>query len=318
VRLLRTLGPAAALLFAAGLSAQTTPTTGGTAPPPTAPGAGGKSPAPVAPGAGGTGTTGGAKLIFPTDTARPGPTTTAQFPTNLFQVPDVARSLGLTDAQLQRLNAVTRQVQGQFRDQFGRLNTLTDAERAALALQLDRQFTAAWLAAAKDVLDARQLARYEQLQAQFGGFATLTDPAIQRQLNLTDAQRQLLNRDLTWRDQQMRDIMRQAQLDRARGVQMFNDFSRAQQQRLDQLLTAEQMRQWAQLTGEPFQFPPPFALSPFGAPGAAVAPGAVPPTGTPGAVPGAPGPTTGGTAPAPIAPGAGGTGTGTPPGPPKR
>ena len=310
MRLLRTLGPAA-LFFAAAAYAQTPPTT----PPPTTPGTGGPTtggtaPAPTAPGAGGTG---GAKLIFPTNTPSTGsPTTAVQFPTNLFQVPDVARSLALTDAQLNQLNTVTAQVQSQFRDQFNRLNTLSDADRAALALQLDREFTAAWLARARDVFNARQLARYEQLQAQFGGFNTLADPAIQRQLGLTDAQLRLLNQDLTWQTQQERDIMRQAQLDRARGVQLFNDFSRAQQQRLNQLLTAEQMRAFAQMTGEPFQFPPPFALSPFGTPAAVPGtPGAAPPATVPG-FPGAPGPTTGGTVPAPIAPGAGG------PTPPKR
>jgi len=294
MRLIRTVGPAAALLFAAALGAQTAPPAGGTAPPPTAPGAGGKTPAPTAPGAGGTG---GAKLVFPTDPARAGTSTVPlQFPTNLFQVPDVARSLSLTDAQLNRLNAVTGQVQNQFRDQFGRLATASDAERAALALQLDREFSAAWLAGARDVLDARQLARYQQLQAQFGGFATLADPAIQRQLHLTDAQLRALNGDLTWRDQQMRDMMRQAALDRARAVQMFNDFNRASQDRMNQLLTAEQMRQWAQMTGEPFAFPPPFAMTPFGT----AAPG------FPAGAPGATGPAAGGGAVPPAAPGAGG------------
>ena len=43
---------------------------------------------------------------------------------------------------------------------------------------------------------------------------------------------------------------------------MFNAFNEASQERFNRLLTAEQQRAWAQLTGDPFVFPPPFPLPP--------------------------------------------------------
>src|SRR5947208_7227467 len=111
MRLTRILTPAAALLFAAGLSAQTTeptnpaspgPTTGGTAAAPTSPTTGGTAPSrPL--------------LIFPTDpaaTARAAAGTSAGtstsnvsiFPTSLFQLNGVSSALNLTDRQRTQLD----------------------------------------------------------------------------------------------------------------------------------------------------------------------------------------------------------------------
>jgi hypothetical protein len=42
---------------------------------------------------------------------------------------------------------------------------------------------------------------------------------------------------------------------------MFNTFNAAAQERWNQILSAEQQRAWAQLTGDPFAFPPPFPVS---------------------------------------------------------
>jgi hypothetical protein len=290
MRLIRTLSPAAALLVSAVVYAQTAPpagpTSGGTAPPSKAPGAGGTTPAPKAPGAGGT--VPGPKVEFPTQTARTGAAnTTAIFPTSFVQTPEVARTLSLNERQVAQLNAATDQVRARFQPQFDQLATLPERERADRTLQLNREFTAAWLGAADDFLTADQVARYRQLQLQFDGFRAFADPAVQRQLALTEAQLGRLPDTVGWSNLEMQAIMRQAELDRARGLQLYSDYVRAYQERLNQFLTAEQMRSWREMTGDPFQFPPPF-----------------PPTTGPGA--GAPGPTTGGTAP-PGGPTTGGT-----------
>jgi hypothetical protein len=300
---LRTLLPAAALVLSAAVVAQTPPpagpTSGGKTPPPTAPGAGGKAPAPKAPGAGGSVPGTGPKVQFPTDRGQPAVgsgSVSAQFPTSIVQTPEVARSLSLTDRQLAQLNAATTQVRTQFQDQFNQLSALPERERAARALQLNREFQAAWQAAADDFITAQQLARFRQLQLQFDGFAALADPEIQRRLALTETQTGVLPNSLGWTDLQMQAILRQAELDRARATQMFNEFVQARQQRFNQFLTAEQLQRWREMTGDPFQFPPPFATTTV--PGAATPPSGA---GTPGPTSGGParpgGPTTGGPVP---------------------
>ena len=314
MRFTRTLAPAAMLLAAAGLHAQTTttlnplaggPTTGGTVQAPLSPTVGGTAPTRV-------------PLIFPTDpaaTARAAsgvrPPTTRTFPTLAFQSSGVPSALGLTDRQRTQIDTFTQQLQAQFQSQYDRLAGLRAAEQAAAREQLNREYLAAWLNAARDVFDDTQLARYQQLQLQFGGLDGLTDPVAQRALNLTDEQVAQLREQMAW---------------------------------------SQQQQSWAQLTGDPFTFQPVFpaatgaaVIGPGGVPftpgvtgttvtgpnGAPLTPGATGTTGprvtgpngapisgpaagptqlTPIA-PGTPGPTTGGAAPGPVGPTTGGAAT---------
>jgi hypothetical protein len=317
--LIRTLGPAAALVFAAGLYAQTTPgpTTGGTAPP-GGPTTGGTAPAsrpmvifptdPTQPTAGGVGT-----AATPTMTRA---TPTATFPNLAIQSPGVPGAMNLTDRQQAQLTTFTQQLQSRFQPQYDRLSGLPVAEQANRLEQLNREFTAAWLDGARGVLTPDQLTRAQQLQLQFGGFASLTDPVVQKALNLTDAQRAALRQDLTWSQQQQAAIQQAALTDQARALQMFNTFNTNAQTRLSQLLNTNQQQAWAQMVGTPFAFQPTFPTGTTGTagtttpsgiiavPSRVTGPGGAPVrSGTPAGAapapappPGAPGPTTGGTA----------------------
>src|SRR5215213_7589356 len=104
MRLIRNLGPAAAMVFAAGLYAQTPgPTTGGTAPP------GGPTTGGTAPGR--------PMVIFPTDSTRPtaggtgtAATPTVTFPSLAIQASGVPKALDLTERQQAQLDTMTQQL----------------------------------------------------------------------------------------------------------------------------------------------------------------------------------------------------------------
>jgi hypothetical protein len=180
---------------------------------------------------------------------------------------DVSKSVNLTDRQIAQLNTMTQQLQSRFQVQFEKLASLPAQQRADRMLELNREYTNAWINGAREFLNGTQLTRYQQLQVQFGGFGSLTDPVLQKALNFTDAQMTKLRADVTWSDQQLAAIRQQALTDQARALQMFNTFNVAAQERWNQLLSAEQQRAWAQLTGDPFAFPPPFPVAaPIGGP----------------------------------------------------
>lgn len=299
MRLIRTLAPAAVLALAAGLNAQTTPgpTTGGTAPTPP-------------------------MLIFPTNTAGPttGGTATAgtgttsaaaimagsPFPTQLTNMVGVPAALNVTDRQQAQLDTFTQRLRTQFQPQFDRLSGLPADQQAAQRELINREYTAAWINAARNVFTPNQLTRYQQLQLQLGGFASLTDPVVQRAISLTDAQMAALKQDLAWSDQQRAAIQQAAQANQARAVDLSNAFNTTAQTRFNQLLTPTQQQAWSQLTGTPFAFQPVFPT-----PGTTIAPpvitvpGRTGPGGAP--IPSGPtrlapltpgqGPTTGGVAP---------------------
>jgi len=244
MRLVNSLGPAAMLLASAVYGQTPPPTPPPKSSPPTNLTTGGTQPAPTSPATGGK--------------APP----TVVFPTDLFRMNDVSKSINLTDRQLSQLNLITERLQTRYREQFDHFAGLPARERADRTLQLNRDYTNAWISGASDVLNAQQLTRYQQLQTQFGGFFAMTDPVAQKALSLTDTQLARLRDDVTWSDQKLAAIRQQAAVDQARALQMFNTFNEASQLRLRQLLTVEQQRAWAQLTGDPFVFPPPFPVTP--------------------------------------------------------
>lgn len=313
MRLIRTIAPAAALAITAGLNAQTTPgpTTGGTSPPPTSPTTGGT--APTRP-----------MVIFPTNPAGPttGGTATAGtgttsaaamianrvFPTQAIDLSGVPAAINVTDRQQAQLNTFTQQLQAQFQPQYDRLSSLPADQQAARRELLNREYTAAWINAARNVFTPNQLTRYHQLQLQFGGFASLSDPVVQKAINLTDAQMATLKQDIAWSDQQRAAIQQAAQTNQVRAVELFNTFNTTAQTRFNQLLTPTQQQSWSQLTGTPFAFQPVFPTQGTTiAPPVITVPGRTGPRGAP--IPS--GPTTGGTAP-PGVPTTGGTAPGGP------
>src|SRR5215207_9581608 len=56
----------------------------------------------------------------------------------LYQNPEIARSLDLTQDQISRLNQATERLSGRYRDELGRLNRLDERERAGRADELAR------------------------------------------------------------------------------------------------------------------------------------------------------------------------------------
>lgn len=254
-----------------------TPTTGGTTVPPGTPTTG------TVPGTAGTpgaaGTTGTAGNIGSAATV------SSPFPSPLFQQTEVSRSLGLTERQGSELGRLTQTLQTRFASDFQGLSRLPAADQASRRQELLRQYQQDFVAASRDVFDASQLNRYQQLQLQSGGFNTLSDPAVQRQLALTEPQRRDLQSSIDWSSGQMREITALAATDRERATRLYADYQKTFQDRFNRFLTPEQTRTWQTLVGDPFAFPPVF---PTAAPGTAVpgtTGGTTPAPGTTGAPP---------------------------------
>jgi hypothetical protein len=237
-----------------------TPTTGGTAPgtipkaPPGTPTTGGTVPGTAPPTTGTTGTAGTAIA----------PPNTSPFPPPLFQQTDIARSLGLNDRQTAELTRLDQTLRTRFASDFQGIARLPAADQIARRQELERQFRQDFLTASRDIFDARQLNRFQQIQAQFGGFSTLADPVVQRQLGLTDAQIRDLQASIDWSTGQLRESNTVSATDRERAARLYADYPRAFSDRFNRFLTPEQQRSWATLTGERFNFPPMF---PTGLPG---------------------------------------------------
>jgi len=191
-----------------------------------------------------------------TDNTRTAPTPT--YPTPLYRMQDVSKSLNLNDRQVNRLNEMTDKLQQTYRDTYAKLADVPERDRAGRLQEVNRQYASDWMRGARDVMEEKQLARYRQLELQYGGFGSLSDPDVQKRLNLTEEQRKNLRESIDWSTQQMTDINRQGADDRDRGVRLYRDYQKAYQDRFNKYLTPEQQRAWREMTGEAYEFQPTF------------------------------------------------------------
>src|SRR3954452_8901742 len=67
------------------------------------------------------------------------------YPPALYRMGDVGKALNLNQEQVNRLNAVTDKLQAQYNAQYGKLNSLNDAERFARTQELNRQYYCDWM-----------------------------------------------------------------------------------------------------------------------------------------------------------------------------
>jgi hypothetical protein len=187
--------------------------------------------------------------------------TPGYYPTPLYNMNDVAKTININDKQMSQLNEVNQGVQGRFRADYEKLATLPDKERFARTQELNRLYNTESMKGMGNVLSPEQLARYEQLQLQYNGFNSLADPGVQKRLNLSEQQLKQLGNSVDWSNQQMQEINQLATTDPDKAMQQYRDYQKTNQSRFKQYLTADQQRLWTSLTGDPYQFQPAFTPS---------------------------------------------------------
>jgi hypothetical protein len=189
------------------------------------------------------------------------PAQTNLYPTPLYRMNDVSKSLNLTQDQINSLNKLTDQTQVQYRDNYSKINTLNGAERAARAQELNQKYYGDWNKGAQNILNENQRLRYQQLNYQYGGFYALTDPDVQKRLNLTPTQVKGLRENGDWSNEQLQAIKSVEATNPSRAAQMYSDYWKQRQARFEKYLAPEQLKVWNEMTGEPYAFQPNFTPS---------------------------------------------------------
>lgn len=187
-----------------------------------------------------------------------GGATSSQLPTPLYRMDNVVKTLSLTPEQINRLNAETNRLQTQYSRNFDQLNRLDERDRLTRLQELLNSYNTDWNKAAGDILNQTQMSRYQQLQLQQGGFTTFMNPTIQQQLNLTEQQLNKLRSEEQWSRQQLQQIDTRARVSPDQALDMYSQFVRDRNDRLNAILTPDQRRQWNSMIGPPFEFAPPF------------------------------------------------------------
>jgi hypothetical protein len=189
----------------------------------------------------------------------PRPTQTYPYPPSLYQAPDVAKSMRLTAEQVNKLNQITDLAQTRFRTNYDKL---TVEERVRQINELNREYNNDLLRGSRDVFNDDQLSRYRQLNLQYGGFTSLTDPEVEKRLRLSDQQRINMREYMEWSDKQLQDINKVGATDRDKAARLYRDYQKEYQDRFNKLLNRDQQKAWREMTGEPYNFAPAFVAPP--------------------------------------------------------
>lgn len=176
--------------------------------------------------------------------------------TPLYTYPEVARELNLSQSQIDRLNSVTSQMQAKHISQRERLSRLSGAERVRRLNELNASMGGDWRRAASQILTAKQMQRYAQIELQVAGLEAFSDAELQKKLNLKPTQLQKLQslRAQARREQTevrllARDNLRAASRRHERYRQRWYEAA-------DKVLDGDQRREWREMTGGNFNYKP--------------------------------------------------------------
>jgi hypothetical protein len=177
--------------------------------------------------------------------------------TPFFNDPGVRSQLNMNDAQYNSLNQGYQNAYRRYNQSLNNLNNpnMTQQQREAQMQQLETQFNQNFDGTVNSTLNNPQtLNRYNQLNRQYQGFNAFNDPAVRKQLNLSQDQiRQFRTLSGNWRQQlqQLRQSGGQT-VDPAQLTQLQQQFAT----QLNGVLTPEQQQMWSQQTGQAYSFGP--------------------------------------------------------------
>ncbi len=166
-------------------------------------------------------------------------------PAMLLNSQDVQKELKLTDEQKEKVTKFGEEQREKMREAF------QDAQGDREKMQdLMRKSAEAGEKFVKDTLKPEQQKRLHQIQLQAGGVQTFNDEKVQKELNLTDAQKEKLK---TLSDDLNKD--RQELFQGGGGAETMQKMQALNKEYLTKaqdVLNAEQKTKWKEMTGEPF------------------------------------------------------------------
>jgi len=164
----------------------------------------------------------------------------------MFQMSGMMRQPNMTPHQFARLNTTTMQAQP---GQLGMLNT---QQRQFQAMQLMGNLNTDLLRAAGTVLNPHQMSILKQVEMQSRGLATFTNPAVQKQLGLTQNQVSGLHRGSVRNQRLMSQINAMSVRNPQAAFNTLQSMLTEAENLLGATLTAQQLAAWTSMMGSSY------------------------------------------------------------------
>jgi hypothetical protein len=168
--------------------------------------------------------------------------------TPFSRIPGIYRSVETSPDPLERLTSAGSNMQSRYRGSLEDLARLNTPARVTRTIELRG-----------GTLIPDQENRSRQLPVQDGGFSSFNDPTVQKRLNLTPEQIRQINEANAWSQQQWEEINKTGATDFQAGLKFFQNYQRDYQDRLNKILTPEQLKTWQGMSGDRSRLQPTFS-----------------------------------------------------------
>jgi len=174
-------------------------------------------------------------------------------PAMLLSNKGVQQELKLDDKQVEDANKLAEDLRTKMREAFESAQGLEGEERAKKMQEIRQQQTEETNKALATLLKPEQKKRFDQISLQQMGANAFSTPAVQKDLNLTDAQKDKVKEINDGAREQMREIFQGAQNDREAAREKMMTLRKETLDKVLAELNDDQKKTWKEKTGAPYE-----------------------------------------------------------------
>jgi len=165
----------------------------------------------------------------------------------------VQKELKVTEEQASKLEVFARETQQKNREEMQKLGDLSQEERRAKMQELAPAHHAALMKGLGEILEPKQVARFEQIQLQQAGAMAFSTPRVQEKLKLTADQKTKIREIGEESGTAMRGVFQEFQNDREGAMKKMAELRKESANKIQAVLTDDQKKTWKEMTGEPYE-----------------------------------------------------------------
>jgi Spy/CpxP family protein refolding chaperone len=165
----------------------------------------------------------------------------------------VQQELKVTDAQAEKLTAFGEQIRTKQREEFQKLQDVSEDQRPAKMQELMRSINADLQKGLPEILKPEQVKRFTQIQLQQAGPNAFMTPNVQQKLKLTDDQKTKIREITDVLGQSMREAGQNFQADREGTMKKMAELRKDATDKVFGVLTDDQKKSHKELVGDPFE-----------------------------------------------------------------
>jgi Spy/CpxP family protein refolding chaperone len=169
---------------------------------------------------------------------------------NLLGNQGVQKELKLSDDQVQKVTKIVENTRTKMREKF---EDIPQDERREKMPAIMKELNDSARKELKDVLKADQLARLDQISLQQRGYTALMDSEVADKLKLTGDQKTKIKEMNDEAGSQIREIFQNAGDDRQAAMQKIQTLRKETNEKVMNVLSADQKSTWKEMTGTPFE-----------------------------------------------------------------